>query len=695
MVPNAAMAALPVLALAAALFQVPGGPESAEGPEGPQTRCRAAFVNPAPVPHQGIACCSLPLVRGVLPAAADAAVFAVAVGAREDSRVAPAVPLLRWPDGSLALLQVHVECEVPGHGELLLELEPLRAADGSARVLRPALHAGTPELPLPLHVELLDPWRRCYRAALVPDEGAGPGGVVSDSGAVRVRRLSGTFRGVDSEVAGQPLFDLAGWLVTFDREPRAELTLVLDNREPRCGPLGAVRFRGVRLVTTDDRLRFLPLFAVENLLPEPRPRPGGGFVQWLLAPGDAHYLGDGTAKAFRLLLHSDDGAGDGGRREAARWAHARTIGFADLDAVRRSGAFAAHGGPAPVDPDDLGADSLHLLAWRRIAVFGPYGGFGDPEQAALPGVPRLGDSMLHNALRWRSPGLLQAAEGMVLQHGLRPTPARSPRAPADTAAWRQGLPEAVLAAPHGFGQEGYEHVSALLLFDHFWLTGDPWAREELGRLGGAVPDLLAAPRFRTSRGEGVCLLAGTLCARATGDAELLAALAAHAHAEILPGLRHLREGLALPQPPHPGVLDAGTRFDAPWQMALLVRGLCALGDAAGDGELAAAAVRVAVAMAGPGWVEGEGPKTFVGAGGTGRYTVAALPVDRAGYDRMTIGAFALAAELAGDPATAAHLRARAAFLLDRELRSGPELPARWSAAANPWLQVAMDRRKAR
>jgi hypothetical protein len=138
------------------------------------------------------------------------------------------------------------------------------------------------------------------------------------------------------------------------------------------------------------------------------------------------------------------------------------------------------------------------------------------------------------------------------------------------------------------------------------------------------------------------------------------------------------------------VLDGQSSFDAPWQMAALVRGLAALHADTGTPAFAAAAVRIADAMAGPGWVEHEGPKTFVSAADAGRYTVAALPDDRAGSDRTTIGAFVLAAELADDPAIAQRLRACADFLLDRELPvdAGPE--RRW-ISANPWLQVALDR----
>ena len=677
-----------MLALATLLPQVPA--EAAAPPAGP-LRQIVELVNPSPVARRAVVMCSVPFARGLLRARPADRVIAVAVDLPSGRVQAPARPLLRWPDGSLALLQVHVDCELAAYQRVQAAVEPLIGADGEVRAAAVLGHDLGLELPLALWTEVFDPWDRKYRGELVPDESVGPGGVVFDTGAVRLQRFRSEHLGVAADVKGHAFLDLSASLLTFAGERRAELTLVLDNREPLGGPLGPVRFRGFRLMTSDDRLRFLPAFAIENLLPRPRPRRDGGFVQWLLSPGDGHYLGDGTAKAFRLHLFQAGDDVDDAAREAASWAHARLWGSCDLDAVRRSGVFGTHGGPAPRQANDFGSASRRLAIWRRTARFGPYGSFGDPQEVALRAAPRHGDSMLHNALRWRSPELLYAAEGMVLQQGLRPSGGRLERAPADTSAYRQGLPQLARRAPHGFVPHDYEHVSAHLLFDYYWLCGDDWAQQELARLGQSIVRLLATASFRTSRGEGHCLEAGVLCARATGDAELSAMLEEHARSVLLPLLDRLDEGVALAQPPHAGVLDGKTPFDAPWQMAQLVRGLAAVAAASGSEDLRAAAVRIAHAMGHNGWVEGVGPKTFVGTGGPGRYSMAALSVDRAGRDRITIGAFVLAAELAHDPTTAARLRECGRFLLDRELRPNAGLPERLSAAANPWLQIALDR----
>jgi hypothetical protein len=115
--------------------------------------------------------------------------------------------------------------------------------------------------------------------------------------------------------------------------------------------------------------------------------------------------------------------------------------------------------------------------------------------------------------------------------------------------------------------------------------------------------------------------------------------------------------------------------------------------ASGDAALVPPIAAIADAMAGPAWIEGEGPKTFVSAVDPGRYSMAAMPEDRSGNDRTLIGAFLVAADLVDDAGRADLWRRRAAFLLEREIVAAAALSDQLIAAANPWLQVALDRRK--
>jgi hypothetical protein len=73
--------------------------------------------------------------------------------------------------------------------------------------------------------------------------------------------------------------------------------------------------------------------------------------------------------------------------------------------------------------------------------------------------------------------------------------------------------------------------------------------------------------------------------------------------------------------------------------------------------------------------------------------MAAMPEDRSGNDRTLIGAFLVAADLVDDAGRADLWRRRAAFLLEREIATAAALSDQLLAAANPWLQVALDRRK--
>src|SRR5262249_13097468 len=89
----------------------------------PQEHAVAAEgVNPAPVARSGIVTVSVPLPRGALPAPAGEArdrVLTARVRAADGAPVvAPALPLLRWPDDSIAVLQVHAQLEVPANGSV-------------------------------------------------------------------------------------------------------------------------------------------------------------------------------------------------------------------------------------------------------------------------------------------------------------------------------------------------------------------------------------------------------------------------------------------------------------------------------------------------------------------------------------------------------------------------------------------------
>jgi hypothetical protein len=589
---------------------------------------------------------------------------------RVDGAPAAAVALLRWRDGSLALAQVHARATLAAGEERRLAV--VVHADGAALAGPPP-----PALPLALRTEVEDPWGRVWvaRPRVAAEVEAG------SSALLAIRRVSGLH-----QRDGAALLPLSGFLITFAGERRAELTLILDNaRLPGQPVLGPVRLRAFRLVTETPELRVRPRFAAHDALRPPVAQ-DDGFRQDLLGPSDHLYLGDATGKAFRFDVFVDGPqVGEAERDSARAAARAPLAAFASLDRVRASRAFAAHGGPAPLG-SDFARDQLDL--WRRGTGFGPFGGRGDPPDAAAQGMPRNGASALHNAVRWSSTELLEAAESMVLQQCLRPPPAHRPRLPADTERWRRGLSERSVQRPHGFTSLDYEHFSVDLLYDYWWLTGDPLAREELARAGRGLPKLLAGLPFLTARGEGWCLQAGVLIARATGDRGLLDALHERFVTAVLPALGRPPQGWALRQPPHADAFGDNVPFDAPWQMAALVHGLHALFVETGDARVREAAVRTAEIMATAGWIEGEGPKYLVSALDPREFR---RPVGFGvleGTAWLQLGAFVLAAELAADGALRDLLERRADAVF------APWRFASW-VGSHPWFQLYLDRRSSR
>ncbi len=626
--------------------------------------------NPGSSPRQEVLRISMPWPRGQHQELAAVKVAGVQ---------APCVPLLRWPDGSLALVQIHTRVRLAAGAQQRLLVEPLQQA-----VEEPAF-AQTLPAQLPLFSEVEDPWGRVYRAKLQPDTSAGPAGVVLETSLLRVRRFRAQHRSLQD---GAVMFGVLAYLTTFADESRAELLLCLDNARHLPGPvLGPCRFRSFSLVSTDRRLLIRPRFAAENLLAPPQAEGPSdidgpsdiegkeGRRQVLLGPGDQFYLGDATAKAWHLDL---------GWQELA--AGPALTAFADLAWVRHTGAWGMHGGPAPGPQKETQRTSQELQVWRQHSDFGPFGGFGDPKQAAAQGTPRNGPCALHNVLRFQSPALLRKAQGMVLQHCLRPLPASSPRLPADTKSFRQGLSQRSQQMPHGFTALDYEHFSVNLLYDYYWLTGDPLALLELRRMGEGLPRLLAGLPFMTCRGEGWCMQATAQIARATGAEELQKLVLQRFHTSVLPQMGKLPSCHVLAQPPHPQALGPLLPFDAPWQMAALVHGLHAMQQTTGDAKLLAAAEQTALVMAGPGWLRGKGPKYLLSARDAGRYMMPVGFGPLEGTALMQLGAFVLAEEMASNPDNAKLFHQRAQFLQAGHAKKDAAL-----LATRRWWQLWLDR----
>lgn len=625
-----------------------------------------AFVvhNPSAVPRRETLRVSMPLPQGRWRKLGTA---------RIAGHAAPLVPLVHWGDGSVAVVQIQPRLELAPRQRrrVLVELSDEEA--------RPGEVAAPPPVPR-VHTELEDPWGTVYRADLLPDPTAGPNGVLSATPHVVVQRLVGSHR-----AGSRTFFGLVGYLVNLDR--RVELTLSLDNGAHHDAPvLGPARFRAFRLVVDDPNLRIRPRFARENHLPLPH-RHHGSWIQDLLGPSLQLYLGDATAKTWRFDLYRDHPDAPPGETEAVRLSVEQPlVALPELAWTRSTGAFGTHGGPAPGPGEPTSTVNEIALAWRTSGEFGPFGDFGDARDAAANGTPRNGPCALHNVLRFAAPELLRSAEGMVLQQSLRPTPGQPVRTPVAAAALRQRMSVRAMQRPHGFTALDYEHFSVDLLFDYYWLTGDPYAHRELRRAGIGLRRVLHDLPMQTCRGEGWCMQAAVAIERAGAARGLVAWLRTRFANEVRPHLGRDRDRFVLAQPPHPDAFDGRTRFDCPWQMAAFVHGAHAMFRHCGDAQLRDAAVRAAAVMAGPGWLDDVGPKYFVTASALGEDCMPIGHGPLEGTAVLQIGGFVLAAELATDHAQRTLFRTRAQIIVAPHRKSDLE-----RTAANPWFQLALDR----
>lgn len=633
----------------------------------------------APIVHIGAAQARRGIVRIAVPwpRGVHRELSALRIG--ED--LAPCVTTLRWPDGSAAVTLAHVRAELREPGESALPVEVVAA---------PAKPVAEPPFALdgdvPLQTTLEDLHGRRYIARLSPDPAAESDALLSSS-RVRVR----SFRGLHArpvEGGVEVLLAAQAWLIEFAGEARAELTLVLDG-DPRLGePVsGPVRIASFALEATRPDIE-LVLRAREAQGRPPATRGDDGrWRQALIVPSDLAYLGDRCGKTFRIDVLSTSAAPEA-QREARAALVAPLVGFAALDSVRATAAFGAFGGPAPRASALEPPARTRVLAWQdrggSSGLFAPFGDVFDPSRDPSRDAP----SALHDALRWRSHELLELGLHAAAQQTLRPTPSTEPRYPAETAHLREGLGPRARRRPHGWAALGYETFAVELLYDAYWLTGDPLARHELARAGSGLLGLLRQVEYRTSRGEGLALRAGVLIARATADANLLAALAVHARTVILPALAEAPRGTCFPQPGHPRALGSELPFDSTEQMAQLVLGLAALGDALQAPELRAAAVDVARRIATDGWLEGHGPAAWISARAFQVRLGPSGDAARSGLLGALSAAFVIAHGIAGSEDDRSRFDRRV-----EELRQDPAMPPLEATLGDPWFQLVHDRRR--
>lgn len=606
-----------------------------------------------------------------------------------DPIVVDSVPLLFWPDGSVRVEQLHLDLDVPpGRSELSCELVP----DGEPASIEdtwPLVADGVPSL----HFELLDPWERVYQARCADADWWVD--LSASSNRVRVRRARTWCRLVteDPDDSDQVLLEVELWLTEARGWPWAELTVALTN-DPREGEpvFGPVRLRRFSMISSDPDLRALPRGAAQLDLPRPIVS-ARGFRQDLLAESGSLYLGDRTRLAFRFDLVLASAPEDGVARARAL-AERPVLALPSIDWVRATGAFGPLGTLAPVLDRDRALDGeLQSLSDALDGLDrGAFGSFGEPRDGVRQGRLRCGPVVLHQILRTGSREVLRWSELSVLHHGLRPGPEPA-RLPDPQALLRQGIPPFAIEHPHGYSPIDYEHLTASLPFDLFWLTGDPFAHAECRRLEDMLDQVAASTPFPTSRGEGRLLQTVALLSGLDGDAELVQRFVERFVEQFAQQCSSDR-AVVIPQPALPRALGEDHAFDATWQIAEIVRGLFAAsavleGETAN--ELRELGLKVATGLSVEGFVEGFGPKSLISSRDPATFTLVSRDDPFASTRLMLVDAFVLGDRLSTDEQESARFRG----LADRIVAGVATTPLGLSEPrlrGDRWLQGYFDQR---
>ncbi len=551
---------------------------------------------------------------------------------------------------------------------------------------------------------------------------------------------------------GRDFLSLTAYITVYRGFDHAKFVLFLGNdyqgrdnpgnsKDPNLHPLGTVRLRRFSLLVHSEKIAFVPRFIQENRLRPPTPLLGKGkagknrregYRQDLLGPEKGLYLGDATRKGFPFVLFAPRGRRDQAaatpeetlRRQTA---HAMALfplhPMPNLEDTRRTRAVNAHGGPAPATPDVHQKAIDSYRRWAEGSHFGPFGTWGDVAETGTTGTPRNRVIGLDLALRSGNPLLLRKAEGFCLQQQLRPyhlyglvvdanldvylagLPLRNggnwvsgetlgrKRIPKAYQSYREGL-KLPWIGPYGMNAYDYEHFTVDILYDFYCLTGSPWVHEELRLLGQHLKGLLTPKKYNrrwvgTSRGEGWCMKALALCFYATGDPSLRQHGVDRLHNILDRDRGKGKFTYASRQYPHPNAFGKGVYWDAPWQQGAYVMGMHACFLAFKDPLFRTLAIDVARFMAGPGWVEGVGPKYFVNVDNPKQYKLPVGYGPLGGTGEFEDPAFVLAAELAETINKTQEEKTfmdRAWTILEAHAHRGiGEL------CGNKWFQIHMDR----
>ncbi|MCK5942350.1 MAG: hypothetical protein KAI24_10305, partial [Planctomycetes bacterium] len=284
--------------------------------------------------------------------------------------------------------------------------------------------------------------------------------------------------------------------------------------------------------------------------------PGAGGFTVVPVMG-ATYLSDGQTRRYRFVLYRDDPTASPAEQLQQRIAAGvrlltpvRTL--ATRASWRATHALGLLGGPGQPPSDAVSRAANEWNSWNGASHFGTWGTRGDPLVTGTTGTPRnhpLSPELAH-AVQSRDLRLLVVLEQKAWIQAARPYHLFGLRVgQLDPVLLWSGVPGPQNLSPesfgrrelrqqnryanyrslanggpraHGFEPFDVEHWSTDLLFDHWTVSGDEWAKEELRQLGESLRGVLRPNGFYTSetlpaRAEGWCMQSFVHAFLATGD----------------------------------------------------------------------------------------------------------------------------------------------------------------------------------
>lgn len=526
--------------------------------------------------------------------------------------------LQRWPDDTVRVAQAQFTDVLPPHTvktyrisrDVPAETGPFTRNDWVGQ-LGTALDFGA---------EVEDTFNVRYRAFA-----RGAGELLQESPLVQVRRHRTYHLPVSGQGIGRDYLTSTFYVSEFRDVPVVLVDWILGNdylgadvipagnTDPNLRPLGMIDVRRASFLARGPNLVRAYRAAANAVGGETQT--GDGYRSFQVMQDT--YLEDGQTRRYRFVLYVEHPAA--GQPDRDRWrttfqamADRPLFPLATQRTWQETDGAGLLGGPIPGPADAFARAEAEYQTWLGANHFGTFGSSGDPVKTGTTGTPRnhpLSPELAH-AIQAGHHNLLQVLEGKAWAQAMRPYHLFGLQVGAeqDILLWdgipiypgsrdlsRESLGRRALWAfdpypqyrtmtqtggqrAHGWEHFDHEHWTTDLLFDHWTVSGDAWAHEELRQLGESLKGLMRLRRYSTSgmqavRAEGWTMQGFVQVYLATGDERIAEYARRRLNEVVIPQQApHASHALGF-QGNYPGTrFPSPHEFFMPWQHGALLYG---------------------------------------------------------------------------------------------------------------------------